>query len=96
MPRPAGPCLSRPVWICRSCLTRPKAGISTPVSLGNLRASIDVEATKPGNYSSECGCSFTGNDPILRDEYVVFSAHHDHLGVGAAVNGDSIYNGALG
>ena len=36
-----------------------------------------------------------GNDPILRDEYVVFSAHHDHLGVGAAVNGDSIYNGAL-
>src|SRR6185436_891029 len=30
----------------------------------------------------------------LRDEYVVFSAHMDHVGVGAAVNGDSIYNGA--
>lgn len=29
-----------------------------------------------------------------RDEYVIFSAHYDHLGVGQAVNGDSIYNGA--
>ena len=30
----------------------------------------------------------------LPDQYVVFSAHWDHLGVGPAVNGDSIYNGA--
>jgi len=29
-----------------------------------------------------------------KDEYVVFSGHYDHLGVGEAVNGDSIYNGA--
>ena len=29
-----------------------------------------------------------------KDEYVIFSAHYDHLGVGRAVNGDSIYNGA--
>ena len=36
-----------------------------------------------------------GSDPQLNNEYVVFSAHHDHLGIGAAVNGDSIYNGAL-
>ena len=28
------------------------------------------------------------------DEYVIFSGHYDHLGVGKAVNGDSIYNGA--
>ncbi|HEY0433468.1 MAG TPA: M28 family peptidase, partial [Chitinophagaceae bacterium] len=27
-------------------------------------------------------------------EYVIFSAHYDHLGVGRPVNGDSIYNGA--
>ena len=31
----------------------------------------------------------------LKDEYVVYSAHWDHLGVGAPVNGDKIYNGAL-
>jgi len=35
-----------------------------------------------------------GSDPQLRDEYVVHTAHLDHLGVGAAVEGDSIYNGA--
>jgi len=36
-----------------------------------------------------------GSDPKLRDEYVVVSAHLDHLGVGTPVNGDSIYNGAM-
>ncbi|MFZ9060917.1 MAG: M28 family metallopeptidase [Steroidobacteraceae bacterium] len=36
-----------------------------------------------------------GVDPVLKDEYVVFSAHLDHLGRGATVNGDNIYNGAL-
>ena len=36
-----------------------------------------------------------GTDPVLKDEYVVYSAHWDHLGVGAPVNGDNIYNGAL-
>jgi len=38
---------------------------------------------------------FEGNDPDLRDEYVVISAHYDHMGIGAAAaNGDRIYNGA--
>jgi len=36
-----------------------------------------------------------GSDPKLRNEYVVFTAHLDHLGVGPAVDGDNIYNGAL-
>ncbi len=36
-----------------------------------------------------------GSDPALADEYVVLSAHLDHVGVGAAINGDSIYNGAM-
>jgi len=35
-----------------------------------------------------------GSDPSLRDEAVMFSAHWDHLGIGEAVNGDKIYNGA--
>ncbi len=35
-----------------------------------------------------------GSDKILKDEYVVHSAHLDHIGIGKAVNGDSIYNGA--
>jgi Zn-dependent M28 family amino/carboxypeptidase len=36
-----------------------------------------------------------GRDPVLSKEYVVYSAHHDHLGVGTPANGDSIYNGAV-
>jgi len=36
-----------------------------------------------------------GSDPELKKEYVVLSAHIDHVGVGAPVNGDSIYNGAM-
>jgi Zn-dependent M28 family amino/carboxypeptidase len=35
-----------------------------------------------------------GSDPALRDEYVTFSGHMDHVGVRNPVNGDSIYNGA--
>ncbi|NJD09566.1 MAG: M20/M25/M40 family metallo-hydrolase [Gemmatimonadetes bacterium] len=36
-----------------------------------------------------------GSDPVLRDEYVVFSAHVDHVGVGRPdASGDSIFNGA--
>ncbi|SDY31491.1 M20/M25/M40 family metallo-hydrolase [Lysobacter enzymogenes] len=36
-----------------------------------------------------------GRDPALRGEHVAFTAHLDHLGIGAPVKGDAIYNGAL-
>ncbi|MGA2000996.1 MAG: M20/M25/M40 family metallo-hydrolase [Terriglobales bacterium] len=36
-----------------------------------------------------------GSDPVLRNEYVVYSAHMDHVGIGPAVNGDTVYHGAL-
>jgi hypothetical protein len=36
-----------------------------------------------------------GSDPRLKTEYVVMSAHLDHVGVGRAVDGDAIYNGAM-
>src|SRR5437867_438495 len=36
-----------------------------------------------------------GSDPKAAGETVIFSAHWDHLGIGTAVNGDSIYNGAV-
>src|SRR5215831_8561403 len=35
-----------------------------------------------------------GSDPRLASEYVVYSAHHDHLGIGEPKGGDRIYNGA--
>ena len=36
-----------------------------------------------------------GTDPVLKNEYVVISAHLDHVGVGEPINGDAIYNGAM-
>ena len=36
-----------------------------------------------------------GSDAVLKNEYVVFGAHLDHLGVGAPIKGDAIYNGAM-
>jgi len=36
-----------------------------------------------------------GSDPELKNEFVVLSAHIDHVGIGAPINGDRIYNGAM-
>lgn len=66
-----------------------------PVSLGNVRASIDLKASYRTMVTRNVVGVVESRDPIYKDEYVVFSAHHDHLGVGAPVNGDSIYNGAM-
>jgi hypothetical protein len=45
--------------------------------------------------SENVGGVLPGNDPALAKEYVVVSAHLDHVGIGAEVNGDRIYNGAM-
>ena len=49
---------------------------------------VDVE-------SQNVAAILPGNDPVLKGEYVVFSAHLDHVGIGKPVDGDSIYNGAM-
>jgi len=36
-----------------------------------------------------------GSDPVLAQEYVVYSAHTDHMGIGKPINGDRIYHGAV-
>jgi hypothetical protein len=57
-----------------------------------LRATISSESfIYP---SSNIVAVVPGTDPVLAEEYVLFSAHHDHLGVVAPVDGDSIINGA--
>ncbi len=45
--------------------------------------------------SSNVVALLPGTDPKLKNEYVVLSAHLDHVGVGKPINGDSIYNGAM-
>jgi Zn-dependent M28 family amino/carboxypeptidase len=53
-------------------------------------------AVKRGSVESQnLAAIYPGTDPKLKDEYVVMSAHIDHLGIGKPINGDSIYNGAM-
>jgi Zn-dependent M28 family amino/carboxypeptidase len=59
----------------------------------SLEAKTKVEVSKA--ESANLVGKLPGNDPSLKDEYVVLSAHLDHLGIGAPVNGDRIYNGAM-
>ena len=46
-------------------------------------------------HSPNVVAKLEGSDPILKGEYLVYSAHLDHLGIGVPKNGDAIYNGAL-
>jgi Zn-dependent M28 family amino/carboxypeptidase len=66
-----------------------------PVPLGittSLRFDNRVERVASANVVGV----IPGRDPQLRGEYVVLSAHHDHLGIGKAdARGDTVYNGAL-
>jgi Zn-dependent M28 family amino/carboxypeptidase len=55
------------------------------------RAQMDVQGLESSNVIAK----LEGRDPKLKDEYIVMSAHIDHLGIGEPINGDRIYNGAL-
>ncbi|MDX6385930.1 MAG: hypothetical protein QOK48_3503 [Blastocatellia bacterium] len=66
-----------------------------PVKL-NLTASLDLNSEVKRVEAPNVAAILPGRDPKLKDEYVVFSAHWDHLGIGAPdKTGDTIYNGAL-
>jgi Zn-dependent M28 family amino/carboxypeptidase len=65
-----------------------------PVPLG-LHASLGLRNSMRTIQSKNVVAKLEGSDDQLRDEYVVYTAHWDHLGKGAAVDGDDIYNGAL-
>ena len=65
-----------------------------PVPLG-LQASLGIRNTLRTLDSRNVLAKLEGSDPALENEYVVYTSHWDHLGVGKPVNGDKIYNGAL-
>ena len=62
-----------------------------------LAVSLKAQATIQNTpvESANIVAKLPGSDPTLKDEFVVLSAHIDHLGVGAPINGDRIYNGAM-
>ena len=66
-----------------------------PVSLGittSLAMDVEIQRVQSANILG----LIPGSDPVLRDEVVVYTAHHDHLGIGTPnEDGDAIYNGAM-
>lgn len=63
-----------------------------PLALA-IRAKTGVKRSM--SQSQNLAGVLAGSDPALKNEYVVISAHLDHLGIGEPVNGDKIYNGAM-
>lgn len=61
---------------------------------GTLEAQTVVEKGAEIHASNVVGM-LEGSDPKLKKEYVVVSAHLDHLGIGREINGDKLYNGAM-
>ncbi|MBT8108601.1 MAG: M28 family peptidase [Gammaproteobacteria bacterium] len=66
-----------------------------PIPLGiTTSLTMDVEITRV--QTANILGLIPGSDPELRDEVVIYTAHHDHLGVGTPnEDGDAIYNGAM-
>ncbi|HEY5641812.1 MAG TPA: M28 family peptidase [Woeseiaceae bacterium] len=66
-----------------------------PVPLGittSLVMDVGIERVQSANVLG----LIPGGDPALKDEVVIYTAHHDHLGIGTPnADGDSIYNGAM-
>ena len=64
-----------------------------PVATG-LRVNVDARSDLRHVHSANVVARLPGSDPSLAGQAVLFTAHWDHKGIGPAVNGDSIYNGA--
>jgi Zn-dependent M28 family amino/carboxypeptidase len=65
-----------------------------PVALG-ATADFTIKNTLREVKSHNVVAKVTGSDPKLKSEYVVYTAHWDHLGRNEALEGDQIFNGAL-
>lgn len=66
-----------------------------PVALG-VRTSIEFTTKIQRAQTANVYGVLRGSDPELADEWVIYTAHHDHLGIGEPdARGDRIYNGAL-
>jgi len=61
----------------------------------NAKATISVKSKIRNVVSQNVVARVEGSDPKLQNEFVIYSAHWDHLGKDPNLKGDQIYNGAL-
>jgi hypothetical protein len=74
---------------------RADSGLALPRFALPVRIRATARLTERAIESQNIVAILPGTDATLRDEYVVLTAHVDHIGIGRPVNGDSIYNGAM-
>lgn len=65
-------------------------GFDLPVTVSLKRETTHEDLTSPNVVGI-----LEGSDPVLKNEYVVFSAHSDHIGISKSVKKDKINNGAM-
>ncbi|MGI9222679.1 MAG: M20/M25/M40 family metallo-hydrolase [Woeseiaceae bacterium] len=66
-----------------------------PVPLG-ITTSLTLDVAVNSVTTANVLGYLEGSDPVLKDEFVIYTAHHDHLGIGPPnEDGDTIYNGAM-
>lgn len=58
------------------------------------KVALNISTLIDTQYTQNVVAILEGSDKQLKNEYVAFGAHYDHVGMGTQVNGDSIYNGA--
>jgi len=61
----------------------------------SVTARIHTVAAQSVIQSANIVAELKGSDPVLRDQYVVYTAHVDHLGICPAVEGDNVCHGAM-
>ena len=71
-----------------------RAGTPQPFDM-KVTARLRKVTTSMDVTSPNVVAKLEGSDPNLKNEYVVYTAHLDHIGIGGEVKGDRIYNGAL-
>jgi Zn-dependent M28 family amino/carboxypeptidase len=71
------------------------AGEALPRFDLKLRIAVGIDSKRESTLSENVVAVLPGSDPELRNEYVVLSAHLDHLGIATGEGGDRVFNGAM-
>ena len=93
---PAFPAVIVRAALARALLPRidSEEQLARPFLIAGRRVTIDIRTHQRAVTARNVAVLLRGTDPRLRGEYVVFTAHYDHLGIGTPdATGDSIYNG---
>jgi len=69
-----------------------KDSTAGPMPLTKTSVTLDLKALREIKTSENVAAILEGSDPTLKDEYVILTAHYDHVGVSAATG--EVYNGA--